>query len=96
MVTLYKKKLNTKVPTEQILKARGFLREKQGELHLTKAGMLLFGKNPSVYLPSARVRVLKFEGNNFQVGTEMNIVKDRTFDSCLYKTIEQARDFITT
>lgn len=96
MVTLYKRKLGTKVSTEQILKARGFLREKQGDLHLTKAGMLLFGKNPSVYLPSARVRVLKFEGNDFQVGTEMNIVKDRTFDSCLYKTIEQARDFINS
>lgn len=96
MVELYKKKLNTELSTEQILKARGFLREKQNELHLTKAGMLLFGKNPSVYLPSARVRVLKFEGNAFKVGTEMNIVKDRTFDSCLYKTIEQARDFINS
>lgn len=96
MVELYKKKIGTKVSNEQVLKARGFLREKQGKLHLTKAGMLLFGKNPSVYLPSARVRVLKFEGNDFQVGTEMNIVKDRTFDSCLYKTIEQARDFINS
>lgn len=96
MVEIYKKKLGTKLSTEQVLKARGFLREKQGELRLTKAGMLLFGKNPSVYLPSARVRVLKFEGTNFQVGSEMNIVKDRTFDSCLYKTIEQARDFINS
>lgn len=96
MVEIYKKKLGTKLSTEQVLKARGFLREKQGDLHLTKAGMLLFGKNPSVYLPSARVRVLKFEGTNFQVGSEMNIVKDRTFDSCLYKTIEQARDFINS
>ena len=96
MVMLYKKKIDTSLSTEQILKARGFLRENQGKLHLTKAGMLLFGKNPSMYLPSARVRVLKFEGNNFQVGTEMNIVKDRTFDSCLYKTIEQARDFINS
>lgn len=96
MVELYKKKIGAKVSNEQVLKARGFLRERQGELHLTKAGMLLFGKNPSVYLPSARVRVLKFEGNNFQVGTEMNIVKDKTFDSCLYKTIEQARDFINS
>ena len=96
MVELYKKKIGTKVSNEQVLKARGFLRERQGKLHLTKAGMLLFGKNPSVYLPSARVRVLKFEGNNFQVGTEMNIVKDKTFDFCLYKTIEQARDFINS
>ena len=30
MVELYKKKLGTKLSTEQILKARGFLREKQG------------------------------------------------------------------
>ncbi len=96
MVELYKKKLGTESPTEEVLKARGFLREKQGGLHLTKAGMLLFGKNPTVYLPGARVRVLKFEGINFQVGEDMNIVKDRTFDSCLYKTIEQAREFINS
>lgn len=94
MIELYKKRLGTDVPTEQILKARGFLREKHGQLHLTKAGMLLFGKNPSLYLPSARIRVLKFEGNEFKVGTEMNLVKDKTFDSCLYKSVEQAKDFI--
>lgn len=96
MVSLYKKMLGTEVSTEQILRARGFLREVKGKLHLTKAGMLLFGKNPTAFLPSARVRVLKFEGNDFQVGTAMNIVKDKTFDSCLYKTIEQARHFINS
>jgi len=96
VMEIYKRKIGTDLSNELVLKARGFLREKNGELHLTKAGMLLFGKNPSIYLPSARVRVLKFEGTNFQVGTEMNIVKDRTFDSCLYKTIEQARDFINS
>ena len=94
MVELYKKKIGTDLPAEKVLKARGFLKEKNGKLHFTKSGMLLFGKNPSVYLPSARVRVLKFEGTNFQVGTEMNIIKDKTFDACLYKTIEQARNFI--
>lgn len=96
MIELYKKRLGTDVPTEQILKARGFLREKHGQLHLTKAGMLLFGKNPSLYLPSARIRVLKFEGNEFKVGTEINLVKDKTFDSCLYKSVEQAKDFINS
>lgn len=96
VMELYKKKIGTNLSNEQVLKARGFLREKQGKLCLTKSGMLLFGKNPSVYLPSARVRVLKFEGIDFQVGTDMNIVKDKTFDSCLYKTIEQAREFINS
>ena len=96
MVELYKQKIDTDISNEQLLKARGFLKEKDGKFHLTKAGMLLFGKNPTVYLPGARVRVLKFEGNTFQLGAEMNIVKDRTFDSCLYKTIENAKEFINS
>jgi ATP-dependent DNA helicase RecG len=96
VMEVYKRKIDTDLPNEEILKARGFLREKNGKYHLTKAGMLLFGKNPSIYLPSARVRVLKFEGTEFQVGTEMNIIKDRTFDKCLYKILEQAREFINS
>lgn len=58
--------------------------------------MLLFGKNPSIYLPGARVRVLKFDGTNFQVGENINIVKDKTFDSCLYKILEQSKAFINS
>ncbi len=96
VMKIYKKKIDTDLSDEEVLKARGFLREKDGKYHLTKAGMLLFGKNPSIYLPSARVRVLKFEGTEFQVGTEMNIIKDRTFDKCLYRTLEQAREFINS
>ena len=97
VMEIYKDKIGaTNLSNEQVLKARGFLVEDNGKLCFTKAGMLLFGKNPSVYLPSARVRVLKFEGTNFQVGTEMNIVKDRTFDKCIYRILEEARDFINS
>lgn len=96
VVSIYKEKLGTNISDEDVLKARGFLREKQGKLHLTKAGMLLFGKNPSIYLPGARVRVLKFEGTNFQVGENMNIIKDKTFDKCLYRVLEHAKDFINS
>lgn len=97
VMDIYKDKIGaTNLSNEQVLKARGFLVEDNGKLCFTKAGMLLFGKNPSVYLPSARVRFLKFEGTNFQVGTEMNIVKDRTFDKCLYRILEEARDFINS
>ena len=97
VMEIYKDKIGAiNVSNEQVLKARGFLVEDNRKLCFTKAGMLLFGKNPSVYIPSARVRVLKFEGTNFQVGTEMNIVKDRTFDKCLYKILEEARDFINS
>lgn len=96
MLDIYKKKIGTKLSDVMFLKARGFLKEKDGNLYLTKAGMLLFGKNPSVYLPSARVRIIKFEGITMQVGNKMNIIKDITFDSCLYKTIINATNFIKT
>ena len=96
VLELYKEKIDTDLSDEEVLKARGFLREKNGKYHLTKAGMLLFGRNPSIYLPSARVRILKFEGTEFKVGTEMNIIKDRTFDKCLFKILEQAREFINS
>lgn len=97
IMTIYKNKIGAQeIDDEQVLQSRGFLVDNNGKQNLTKAGMLLFGKNPSVYLPSARVRVLKFEGNDFQVGTNMNVVKDRTFDKCLYKTLEEAKDFINS
>ena len=52
--------------TIPVLKARGYIREIKGELKFTNAGMLLFGKNPSIYFPCSRLRVIKFEGNDFQ------------------------------
>lgn len=58
--------------------------------------MLLFGKNPSLYMPSARVRVVKFEGNTFEVGENYNVIKDKTFDKCLYKVINEAKEFISS
>lgn len=97
VMEIYKSKIGaTELSNEQILKARGFLVENNGKLNLTNSGMLLFGKNPSVYLPSARVRVVKFEGVDLQPGVDFNVVKDRTFDKCLYKVLEEARNFINT
>lgn len=97
VMEIYKKKIcASDLSNEQILKARGFLVERRGKLCLTKAGVLLFGKNPTIDFPCARVRVLKFEGTEFQVGTEMNVIKDRTFDKNLYRIINEASEFISS
>lgn len=47
-------------------------------------------------MPSARVRVVKFEGNTFEVGENYNVIKDKTFDKCLYKVINEAKEFISS
>lgn len=88
----YKNELGTEASDEQVLRSRGFLREG----HLTNAGVLLFSANPARFMPWARVRVIRLDGNKMETGRRLNIVKDRTFDGPLPKTIEGAREFISS
>ena len=94
VVAIYKENIHTDLDDISVLEARDFLKEVDGELKFTNAGMLLFGKNPSKYMPWSRVRVFRFEGNDFQVGRSMNIVKEKTFDKNLYRILNEAREFI--
>lgn len=96
VVEVFKKKIDTIDDDISVLKARGYLREVKGEIKFTNAGILLFGKNPSIYFPCSRLRVIKFEGNDFQIGTSMNIVKEKTFDKNLYKILNEAKEFINS
>lgn len=47
-------------------------------------------------MPWARLRVLKFEGNEFKTGTEMNIIKEKTFDKNIYRILNESREFINS
>lgn len=68
---------------------------------LTYAGILLFSKYPTKYLPNARVRLLKYNGNRMETGRNLNLIKDINFESALPNVIEavkremhsQLRDF---
>lgn len=96
VVGIFKKKIDTDADDISVLKARGYIREIKGELKFTNADMLLFGKNPSIYFPCSRLRVIKFEGNDFQIGTSMNVIKEKTFDKNLYRILNEAKDFINS
>ena len=92
VVARYKAELGTEASDEQVLRSRGFLQDG----HLTNAGVLLFSDNPTRFMPWARVRVLRFDGNKMETGRRLNIVKDRTFDGPLPKQIEGAKEFISS
>lgn len=96
IVELYKKKVGSKQSNYELLKARKFIIKENGKEYLTTAGVLLFAKDPSLFIPCARVRVIKIEGLEMQTGTEMNIVKDETFALPLYKVIAKTEEFIKT
>ena len=92
VVDRFKRALGTTVSDEQALRSARFL-TKDGLL--TKAGVLLFAEHPTSFLPQARVRVLRFEGNALETGQSLNIIKDRTFEGPIPKTVEDAAMFIS-
>ena len=99
MVEIYKNAISA---NEQdlldILRARRFLIKDDitRKECLTNAGTLLFAKDPSLFFPTARVRVIKFEGKEMQTGGDLNIVKDKTFAMPLYKQIKESQKFVDT
>lgn len=89
----YKKNMNIEnISNIDILKARNLIQNGV----LTNAGALLFSKNPTKYLPQARLKFVRYDGMKAQVGTQINIIKEKTFDNSIPKIISEAREFIST
>ena len=99
VLKIYKEKIGaTNKTDEEVLMARGFMRKSfiTGEKCLTNAGVLLFAKDPSLFLQTARIRVIKIDGTELIPGKDINIIKDETFTLPLYKAIKEVPKFIHT
>lgn len=77
MVQSYIDKIGySKTPLEYLKENKGFVKIKNGKEMISGAALLLFGKNPQLYFPRARIRFIRFEGTEEKVGAEMNVIKD--------------------
>lgn len=63
---------------------------------LSGAAVLLFGKNPQRFFQRAQVRVIRFDGTEAKVGTEMNVVKDEIFTGPILKLTNDVLAFVRT
>ena len=81
---------------EYLKENKGFLRVRQGKELVSGAAILLFGKNPQLYFPRARIRFIRYEGNEEKFGTEMNVIKDVTFEGTILKQINDAISYLNT
>ena len=71
MVQSYIEKIDySKTPLEYLKENKGFVKIKNGKEIISGAAILLFGKNPQLYFPRARIRFIRFEGTEEKVGTE--------------------------
>lgn len=86
----YKTIMNSSSSGKEILEARGLLRKG----HLTNAGVLLFAKFPTKFLPNARLRLLKYDGNKMETGRRLNIVKEINFEKPIPRIIQEVRQAI--
>lgn len=97
LINQYKKILGAEeLSTEQLLKARGFLKEKDGKEFLSNAAVLLFAQNINQFYPNCRIRFLRYDGIAEKVGVNINIIKDVNIEASILKIIDKAKEFIST
>jgi len=51
---------------------------------------------PTKYLPQARLKFVRYDGTKAGVGTEINIIKEITFDKAIPRIITEVKEFIKT
>ncbi|MCD7752210.1 MAG: putative DNA binding domain-containing protein [Lachnospiraceae bacterium] len=83
-------------PLEYLRGNKDFIVSRDGKEEISGAAILLFGKNPQRFFPRARVRFIRYEGTEAKVGTEMNVIKDVTFDGKILDMAQKSTEFVKT
>ena len=89
-----KKTAYGKTPEEYIRQNKKFIIDVNGRKEMSGAAILLFGKNPPLFFPRARVRFIRYEGIEARVGAQMNVVKDRIFEGRILNLVEETIEFV--
>ena len=66
------------------------------QAHLTVAGLIALGKQPTDFVAGARIHFVKIDGREERFGAERNVVKERWFDGPTLQILEQVREFLRT
>ncbi len=88
----YRATLGSHLDFQDILRARGLYREQTARVGATRAGILLFGRLPSMFYPNAYVRIVQYRGTQPETGSRMNIVLDEIIEGPIPVVIERTRD----
>ena len=86
----------SKSPIEYLKENKGFVKEKNGQEQINGAAILLFGKNPQLFFPRARIRFIRYEGTEEKFGAQMNVIKDVIFEGTILKMIEDCIAYLDT
>ena len=101
LVEKYLKMIDYRKGAKNFIRKNGFIVKKkdyrdQEYEALTGAAVLLFGKDPQRFFQRAQVRVIRYEGTEARVGTEMNVIKDVIFTGPILKMTTDVLSFVRT
>ena len=65
----------------------GVIMKAEVSIRLVPLASFFFGKNPQRFFSRARTRFIRYEGTEEKVGTEMNVVKEKSAVSLPRETI---------
>lgn len=86
----------SKSAMEYLRENNDFVTEVDGQQKISTACILLFGKNPQRFFPRARTRFIRYEGTEEKVGTEMNVIKDVTFEGAILNQVRRTIEYLET
>ena len=75
---------------------KGYVTTVNGVDKVSGAAILLFGKDPQKFFQRARIRIVRYDGEEERFGREMNVVKDVWFEGRIVEMTQKAIDFVDT
>ena len=75
---------------------KGYITTVNGVEKVSGAAILLFGKDPQKFFQRARIRIVRYLGDEERFGREMNVVKDVMFEGRILDMTQKAIDFVDT
>lgn len=95
LLSIYREKLHAEdLSYEELLKARGFLKQQKGSNKLTNAAVLLFAKNIVQFYPNCRIRFVRYDGTKARTGVDINIIRDQSIELPVLRIIQAAKTFV--
>ena len=96
-VTDYCRKIGyTKDAATYLRTNKGYITTVNGVEKVSGAAILLFGKDPQKFFQRARIRIVRYLGDEERFGREMNVVKDVWFEGRILEMTQKAIDFVDT
>lgn len=75
---------------------KGYITTVNGVDKVSGAAILLFGKDPQKFFQRARIRIVRYLGDEERFGRKMNVVKDVSFEGRILEMTQKAIAFVDT